>query len=180
MNHNYHIRTAQASDLDQMVEILVSNSLFEQYGITAKKARILLEQALLSDSSVLWTIHQESSCLGFAWIELKAAFARSNYLRLLAVNQHCQGLGLGKRLIQYYETQMDHPAGIFLLATHENQRARDFYSKLGYSEIGTVPSYVIPGLDEVIYFKPAHCIGIESKLLNDSKPLQTARMASQD
>ena len=47
------------------------------------------------------------------------------------------------------------PNGLFLRCTHTNTAARRFYEGLGYQQIGAVPDYLTPGLQEVIYFKAA-------------------------
>jgi ribosomal protein S18 acetylase RimI-like enzyme len=47
------------------------------------------------------------------------------------------------------------PNGLFLLCTHTNLGARRFYEGLGYAQLGEVPDYLTPGLQEVIYFKAA-------------------------
>jgi hypothetical protein len=42
---------------------------------------------------------------------------------------------------------------VFLLVTDSNSSAQRFYRRLGYTHIGAIPDYVVPGITELIFFK---------------------------
>ena len=43
--------------------------------------------------------------------------------------------------------------GITALASSDNERGQGFFGSLGYQQVGTLPAYIRPGLDELIYYK---------------------------
>jgi ribosomal protein S18 acetylase RimI-like enzyme len=93
--------------------------------------------------------------VGFAHFLLKGGFGRSGYLKLLSVDERVRSQGVGRALMAELELRFLSPNGLFLLCTHTNLGARRFYEALGYQQIGAVPDYLTPGLQEVIYFKAA-------------------------
>ncbi|MBC7386515.1 MAG: GNAT family N-acetyltransferase, partial [Cryobacterium sp.] len=89
----------------------------------------------------------------------KGGFGRSAYLRLIVVAPGAYSSGVGSALMAELERRhclsdrLKGP-GLFLLCTHTNTGAQNFYAKLGYARVGEIPSYLRPALNEVIYWKP--------------------------
>jgi GNAT superfamily N-acetyltransferase len=94
---------------------------------------------------------------GFAWLSLAPRIlGGAAYLRLLLVAEAYQGTGLGSRLLEWVErTARERGARhLYLLATTDNHRARQFYDRHGYRHVGDLPGLVWPDLDEALYHKP--------------------------
>lgn len=72
-------------------------------------------------------------------------------------------MGLAQKLMLHFEQSLDHSYGVFLFTTADNFGALRFYEKMHYQRIGVLPSYVLPGIDEVIYFKPKDQLTLDIK-----------------
>ena len=129
--------------------VTVVGAAFSREGfLSAPPLRILA----LAELTVALT---DDGIVGFAWVVHRGAFDRSAYLRLIAVRADSHGRGVGRALMADVEAAVLGKAALMLLVTKDNAAARGFYERMGYQLIGTLPSYVQPGVDECIYFKPA-------------------------
>ena len=138
--------------LDGCVELLCRTPLFKEYGLTAAGSRKMLSAALSDPDQVLLVALAERLA-GFAWFVPRGAFARSGYLRLIAVNPDYYGRGVGGRLMDTLERRYLEPHGILLLASDHNPPAHSFYEGRGYCQVGLLQDYVKPGLHERLYYK---------------------------
>ena len=141
------------ADLDACAKIVSTTELFRAYGYTGETARKQLETALSEGQDELWVAKDQGRAVGFAWFIKKGAFARSGYLRLIAVDSSHLKAGIGRTLMTELEKKYLSPNGMFLLVTSTNNAARGFYEKLGYRRVGEIPGYVKAGIDEVIYYR---------------------------
>jgi ribosomal protein S18 acetylase RimI-like enzyme len=92
--------------------------------------------------------------LGFLWIVPKGGFARSPYLRLIAVSTKSQSRGTGGALLDEAERHFKGSAKhLFLMVSDFNARAQAFYASRGYEKAGAVPAFVLPDVAEEIWFK---------------------------
>ncbi len=66
-------------------------------------------------------------------------------LTTIAVDPACQGQGIGRRLVEALETYFaQHAVPIYRLDTLvENQQARDFYRRIGFTEVATRADSVV-------------------------------------
>lgn len=149
------VHSMQTAEVDACALLLAQIPLFAEYNLTREKAHSMLLHALDTPNNVLSTVQHEKQTVGFSWFIPKGAFGRSGYLRLIAVDPSRHGQGIGKCLINELEKTHLQPSGLMLLASEHNAQARTFYERLGYTQIGRIPDYVLPGLHECIYFKPA-------------------------
>lgn len=124
----------------------------EVYGYGAAEAARDLARAADGDGAVLVAAERER-VLGFAWFLPRGAFGRSGYLKLLAIDAASQRRGIGSRLVRALEERWLAPNGIALLVSSRNPAARAFYERLGYAYVGTLASYVRPGVDEHLHYK---------------------------
>ncbi|MDR7513025.1 MAG: GNAT family N-acetyltransferase, partial [Armatimonadota bacterium] len=87
--------------------------------------------------------------LGFVWFCRTGTFARSGYIRWIAVAPDARGAGVGRRLVAHAERRiLAAGPNVFLLVSEFNTAARAFYRRLGYREVGRIPDYVVPGVAE--------------------------------
>jgi D-alanine-D-alanine ligase len=77
----------------------------------------------------------------------------------LAVDPKCQGLGIGKKLMEFAEAGTKSAGGrIIIVETSGSERylpTRAFYLKIGYKEAARVDDFYAPGDAKIIYTKPA-------------------------
>ena len=160
------IRLAAAEDAPGLRELafaLAEQPILTRYGLAPDKlandlGRRAATQAGSSQRLILAERHVPGqpapSLVGFAQLELSGAFARSPYLRLIAVRPDCWHLGLGQHLLGYTESVITAaPRDLFLLTSDFNVRAQAFYAKAGYAQVGRLPDYVCPGITELLYWK---------------------------
>jgi ribosomal protein S18 acetylase RimI-like enzyme len=113
-----------------------------------------LKKALKDPESDLLIAKESGRVVGFAWVLLRGGFARSAYLRLIAVDRALKRRGVGRILMREMERRHLKPSGLILLTNATNKAAREFYESLGYRKVGVLRNYVKKGLTEIIYFKP--------------------------
>jgi ribosomal protein S18 acetylase RimI-like enzyme len=75
------------------------------------------------------------------------------YLELLAVLPQAQGQGLGHALLGWLEAEAGSSRNLWVVVSAFNPRARRFYARHGFVEVGTVPGLVRDGFDEVLLRK---------------------------
>ena len=79
--------------------------------------------------------------------------AGSPYIKSIAVSESFRDKGVGAALIHFAETSFKSSRYIFLCVSSFNTRARSFYQKLGYTEIGELKDYIINGASEMLMSK---------------------------
>jgi len=133
--------------------LVAGQPLFERYGATAE----VLERswrAGVEAGDRLKAAIVDGRVVGVAWLVPKGAFARSPYLRLLAVATTAAGRGVGTALLAACEAwAFERADDLFLLVNAHNEGARSFYERRGFVAIGQVHGYVLPELDETIMRK---------------------------
>lgn len=141
------------SDVDALSVALEALPLFQKYGTTAPSLSLALGRAARRGDLVL-AARQKGSPVGVAWVVLEGAFARAAYLRLLAVAPAMHGQGVGALLLREVEERLtDSSSHLLLLASDFNTAAHAFYRRLGYEQVGIIPGFVLPTVDEWIFAK---------------------------
>lgn len=144
------LRRAAASDLRHAAGLISHQPVFVPYGFTPAALEQSLSAALRRQEQVHVAV-KDSEVLGLVWFQLRGAFGRSGYLRLLVTDPDMQNRGLGSRLLKLAEQLVFREVDdLFLLVNRDNEAARRFYERHGYSAVGTISDYVAPGLDEEI------------------------------
>lgn len=147
------IRPLAPADLPALSAGLAALPLLSRYGRTAASLSASLADARSRGEGLL-VAEEGGAPVGLAWFLPSGTLALGGYLRLLAVLAPAQGRGLGAELLRAYEEATSRAsAHAFLLASRENQAAQRFYQRHGYQEVGLLPSLVIPGQDELLYWK---------------------------
>jgi ribosomal protein S18 acetylase RimI-like enzyme len=154
MTEAIRIAPLQAQHLPPCAAIIGRLPLFERYGFGEQAAARLLHAALDEPRAVLLVAQEQAEVAGFAWFVRRGGFDRSGYLRLIAVDDRWQGRGVGQQLLHELERRHLTEGGILLLAESSNSAAHAFYQRLGYRQVGEIPDYVRPGLNERIFYKP--------------------------
>jgi len=138
-SENYPIRLARRTDARQIA--VLSRDLIEiGQGWSWTPARVLHSITSKNSNVILACDKNTQRLAGFAIMEFHQQFA---HLNLLAVRPRVQRCGIGKRLLVWLE-QVALTTGIgevYLETPIDNRPARNFYRRLGYQEIQTIPGY---------------------------------------
>ncbi|MEP0761742.1 MAG: GNAT family N-acetyltransferase, partial [Chloroflexota bacterium] len=149
-------RPMERSDIPLLSGWLAALPLLQRYEFTAGKAEAALEEAL-RQADMLWVCDAEDMlgrACGLAWVMPRGGLGRSAYLRLLAVNETYAGLGIGAGLLAHAEQLVARSTkDMLLLVSDFNVDAQRFYQRQGYTQIGAIPDYVLPGVTELLFRK---------------------------
>lgn len=153
------VRPMQLADARICAKWMAETLLWQRYGVTQASAQQRFERALERQSTIAVAEREEQGPknkepLGFVWYTLRGAFERSGYIPLIGVAPGEYGQGVGKELLDYAEGQIFQQVGeLFLLVSDFNEPAQRFYQRRGYTQVGALPDYILPGVSELIYFK---------------------------
>jgi len=148
------ITRANARHAGELATLMARSPLLKRYGITPRRARTVLSEAL-RERDLLLVAQEHGDVLGLAWVVLSRALDRSAYLRLLLVAEGEQSHGVGAALLEEAERRA-RVAGsrhFVFLVTADNRRARAFYERHGFNRVGPLPDFVRPGIAETLYAK---------------------------
>jgi len=139
VSENYPIRLARSVDARQIA--ILSRDLIEAgLGWSWTPARVIHSINSKISDVILAYDKKTLQIAGFAIMEFHQQYA---HLNLLAVRPEVQGYGIGKSLVVWLE-QVALVAGIgvvYLETPTHNRHARNFYRRLAYKELQSVPGY---------------------------------------
>ncbi len=97
---------------------------FAPYNFTPERVSAMLTKALNAGAEILVAIYQ-TKVVGLVWMQRRAMFGMSGYIKLIAVHPDTQGLGVGRALLNEAEARLteDNP-NVFLLTTADNHVAQ--------------------------------------------------------
>ncbi len=79
--------------------------------------------------------------------------AGSPYIASIATSEAVRGQGVGSLLLEAAERWLPGARHMFLCVSSFNTRARQLYERRGYTQVGELPDYVIPGASEILMHK---------------------------
>lgn len=149
-----HIVPLAERDVEPCATIMAESGLWARYSIDLGAARTLWRDAFTT-GAVVFVARRGAATCGFAWYIPRGAFGLSGYLKLLGVRSESRGAGIGSALLQHVEdrARADGQRDMMLLVSAFNHQAQRFYEAHGYRHVGTIPAYVCPGIDELIFVK---------------------------
>src|SRR5689334_1658178 len=143
------IRPITEADIPTCAEIVSSTPLWQGYGLTFETAALRLTNAMNSDDLMLVAVDDDGNVVGFVWVVARGAFNLSSYIRWFVVSSSLRGGGIGQKLIAEAEAQIKLTSrDVFLLCADFNVEAQRFYEQHGYTRVGTIDDYVVPGVAE--------------------------------
>ncbi|MBI2773609.1 MAG: GNAT family N-acetyltransferase [Chloroflexi bacterium] len=148
------IVVARRTHVAALAALMVASPLLRRYGVTPRRARASLNEALRSRDTIVAAL-DGADVQGLAWLIVTRALDRSAYLRLLLVADGERSRGLGASLLADAErrVRLTGSRHIVALVTTTNRRARSFYSRHGYRRVGVLRSFARPAIDEALYVK---------------------------
>ena len=149
-----NVRALTMSECEAAGNIVGKNPLWrDRYGYDSEAAGRDLLYAVSHGDVVLGAFEGSQLC-GFAWFIERGAFARSPYLRLIAVDPTVQSRGVGAELLQAGEALFRPKTKfMFLLVSDFNTRGHKFYRDQGYTQVGALADFVLPGVSELLFSK---------------------------
>lgn len=148
------VRPLTMTDCEAAGAIVGKHALWrDRYGYDAEAAGRDLLYAVSHGDTVFGAFENSTLC-GFAWFIEKGAFARSPYLRLIAVDPTAQSRGIGAALLTAGEDKFRAKSKfLFLLVSDFNDRGQKFYREQGYEQMGALPNFVLEGTAELLFGK---------------------------
>ncbi len=141
-------------DIPEIAQLMSVHALWQHYGLDRATAETRLHQLWREDESGFVWEPEPGKILGFVLFN-RSSFGGSGYVRWVGVAAGATGLGIGPRLLQCVEHDLRQNSvfRLLLLCTAWNHGARRFYERMGFSEIGRLPDWVLKGTTEVLYAK---------------------------
>jgi ribosomal protein S18 acetylase RimI-like enzyme len=140
-------------ELPVLAAAVAPQPLLQRYGVTAERLQRLLADARGRGEPVLIAV-AGATPRGFAWYQPAGTLGAGGYLRLIALVPGDESRGVGAALLDEVERDVAaHARHLFLLVSDWNSGARRFYARRGYQEVGRLPAFVLPDVDEIICWK---------------------------
>lgn len=110
------------------------------------------KQTISDSTKEVYLATMEKTIAGFIVINMTGTFI--GYIQSVCVAGELRRRGIGTKLMLDAEKRIfrDTP-NIFLCVSSFNEGARKLYERLGYSEVGKLPNYLISGASEILLRK---------------------------
>jgi ribosomal-protein-alanine N-acetyltransferase len=120
--------------------------------VTLKRGYETSLRLLRDPSRERYVARVEERLAGILVLNLQGAFV--GYLQTICIAPEFRGRGLGSALIAFAEERIfrEHP-NVFLCVSSFNHSARRLYERLGYSVVGELTNYLVPGQSEILLRK---------------------------
>lgn len=139
--------------LSECEDALVNSELGIRYFSKEGSARRALEEGFAKEEIYI-ALDNNQICKGFIWFIMDGIFHSFPYLHIIAVSQDSRNQGIGKILLQFFEnTCFKDKSKLFLVVADFNPNAKRLYEKIGYIEVGSIPSLYREGITEHIMMK---------------------------
>lgn len=133
-------------------EALLNSELGRTYFSRDGSARNAILEGL--EQGNLYIALTNSDCAGFIYYMPKGAFHSFPYLHIISIKEKYRGKGIGKKLIYFLEDMVFVKANkIFLVVADFNPGGKRFYEKIGYRQVGEIPSLYRKGITEYLMMK---------------------------
>jgi ribosomal protein S18 acetylase RimI-like enzyme len=157
------VRRMRAEDVETCAHIVAGDPLWQRYGVTLPGARRSFRRALAGarrnpsaarTTGEIAVAREGRRVVGFVWFRVEGTFHHSGYVRWIAVAPTSRSHGVGERLMRHAEDRIFREGPNVLLTVSDfNTKAQAFYRRLGYTRVGTLADYVVPGITEYLYRK---------------------------
>ncbi|MDU5107276.1 N-acetyltransferase [Clostridium sp.] len=140
-------------NINDCEDALLNSELGRRYFSKKGSARNALEKGFAKkEIYIAKDINQ--NCIGFIWFILDGIFHSFPYLHIIAVKQESRNEGIGKKLLKFFEDSCFKDYNkLFLVVADFNPDAKKLYEKIGYIQVGTLPSLYREGITEHLMMK---------------------------
>jgi ribosomal-protein-alanine N-acetyltransferase len=136
------------AEVRQCAELMVSSEPWITLGRTLEQAVKIMS----SPTREVFVAVRDAELAGFVVLVMRGPFV--GFVQSLAVDASLRGEGIGTALMTHAERHIfeQHP-NVFLSVSSFNTRARAFYARLGYEEVGELRDLMIRGENEILMRK---------------------------
>ncbi len=148
-------RPLRPEDVPRLMQWLPQEPLMRRYQLDDEVLELALRTALPTGDILRTADAPGAPCCALAWTQPWAGLGRGAYLRLICVQPDRQGQGLGQALLEACEeaSRARGQENLMLLVSDYNARAQTFYRRCGYVQAGVLTDYILPGVDELLFWK---------------------------
>ncbi|QPC80646.1 GNAT family N-acetyltransferase [Phototrophicus methaneseepsis] len=144
----------QPAHMDACVHIMLTNELWQAYGMNSAKAEAFFHSCYTDATATLLVALVDAQPVGFICYYKHGTLYSGGYIRSIGVDPYHQGYGVGEQLMDAAEADIAyHTHDVFLLSSDFNTRAHTFYQRRGYQSIGPLADYIKRGITEIIFWK---------------------------
>lgn len=149
------LRRLADADLPDLARDLAALPLLVRYRRSAEGLAASLAAARARGEGLLGVEESGGGLpLGLAWFTRAGTLGAGGYLRLLAVRPGHERRGAGAVLLAGFEREVSAESShAFALVSDFNRDAQRFYARHGYTAAGRLPGFVLPEVDEILYWK---------------------------
>ncbi len=153
------VRPLRGDDREAVKKILEENDLFTPAEIACalEQVDIYINQPEQQDYRLMVVENEEGQVAGFISYGPTPLTEGTYDLYWIAVSPRDQRKGFGRTLIRWLEDKVRQAGGRIILIETSSQpkyeATRNFYKKMGYSEVARVVDFYRPGDDRLIYAK---------------------------
>ena len=148
MGTSIEIAPAVAYDYEWCAHVMIASEPWITLGRDLEACRA----TVLRPGAELFVARYRLQPSGFILV-VPYGLAGSPYIASIAVAAEMRGRGIGSELLRFAEARFSASGHIFLLVSSFNDRAQQFYSRLGYEGVGQIKDYVVLGQSEIILHK---------------------------
>lgn len=154
MTNEFNIRPASGEDLDTLSSLVEKVELMPGDMLAQSMAPFFDTN---TDNELCMIAELNSETVGFYYArEEEMADGVWNML-IIAIDKSVQGQGLGRQLVAHLERRLrDQNQRMLIIDTSSDDqflRTQQFYKKLGFRHIATIPNYWMDGEDKVTFIK---------------------------
>lgn len=146
------IEKGEKKYLENCYEILINSEIGKTYFMDFDSKSMLAYGIASGDINVVLDNREE--CIGFVWYEARGTFGMHPFLHIIAIGEEYRNNGIGTEVILSFEEKAFVESDkIFLMVAEFNSKARRLYEKLGYKQVGVLPSFYKPNVNECLMMK---------------------------
>lgn len=150
------IREAKSTDFGDLARLIFADEAWTRYGIDFLAASELINNA----EDKFYLAQSEDGIIGFCTLRINGVGNIGAYLRMIVVAEAFRRQGIGKQLIDYiWQQTIQHTPNLFLICSTDNLRAQKFYHREGFRPVGELNGLVVPGHQEILFWKSAGLLG---------------------
>ena len=139
--------------LDDCKEALINSDLGAIYFNNEDKAiRGITE--FIETEKLFVALAKDDVCVGFMGYIHNGAFHSYPYLHIIAIKEKYRNQGIGHEMMEQFEEMVfQYTTKVFLVVADFNPKAKAFYQRLGYKEVGAIPDLYKEGVTEYLMMK---------------------------
>ncbi|MBN1231302.1 MAG: GNAT family N-acetyltransferase [Anaerolineales bacterium] len=148
-----NITQGQLEQIQDCANALLHSDLGREYFGTEEKAFNAVKEGI-GKGELYVAVTEPGKCVGFIWFILNGAFHGYPYLHIIAVKEEYRGYGIGQQLLRFFEESVFPVySKTFLVVADFNPEAKNLYEKIGYQQVGVLPSLYKEGITEYLMMK---------------------------